>query len=209
MVNTGTGKSVGNSAKRGPRTWVQTERSAHEAWLALMKEAPAAAKLMHLLCSRIDPSNNAVVTSQKVLSQLCGIHRTTVVKAAKELENRRWIQRVQLGGKGGATAYVVNDRVAWARARKDIPYMSRFSATVLASESEQDSQSFEETPLRKVPMLFSGEEPVPTGPGEPPPSQAQIEGTEPYVVYDENGTAWEADPETGELQGRFEEGGSE
>jgi DNA-binding transcriptional MocR family regulator len=200
-----TSKQVGSSADVKPRTWVQTERSAHEAWLALMNEAPAAAKLMHLLCARMSASSNAVVASQRVLSDLCGIHRTTVVKAGKELERRRWIERVQLGGKGGAIAYVVNDRVAWSRPRKDMPRVSRFSATVVAAENEQESGALDEqAPLRQVPMLMRGEEPLPAGSGEPPPSQAQLDGTEPYIVRDEDGLEWEADPETGELQQRIE-----
>jgi DNA-binding transcriptional MocR family regulator len=201
-------KSVGQAAEPKPRTWVQTERAAHEAWSQLMTEAPAAAKLAHVLCSRLDPSNNAVVASQRVLAELMGVHRSTVVRAAADLERRRWIQRVQLGGKGGATAYVINDRVAWARRRDDMPRTSLFSAQVIASESEQEAGAVEDqTPLRRIPMLMKGEEAIPSGPGEPPPSQPSLEGLEPYIYREQStGQLYEHNPETGELQQLIDDG---
>jgi len=40
------GSEVGRSAMSSS-TWVQTERSAHEAWAMLIKKKPRAAMLMH------------------------------------------------------------------------------------------------------------------------------------------------------------------
>jgi len=71
---------------------------------------------------------------------------------------------VQIGGKGGVNAYVVNSRVAWADKRERLPN-AIFTATVLARRDEQDS--IEATPLRRIPTMYPRERQLPTGPGVP------------------------------------------
>lgn len=165
------------------RTWVQTERAAHEAWGYLIASAPMAARLAHTLVAHMG-DGNAVVASQGTLGELMArpgerpVHRNTVRKAIQKLEAERWIEVVQIGGKGGALAYVINDRVAWGQPRDSLRY-SRFSAQVLASSSEQQQPLEDRPPLRQIPTLMRGEEQLPHGdPGEPP-SQGCIEGMEP------------------------------
>ena len=72
-------------------------------------------------------------------------------------------------------AYVLNDRVAWTRARNDLRY-SLFSATVITSETEQDDTDAlgKQVPLRRLPKL--GEAQLPSGTGLPPESQAFLGG---------------------------------
>lgn len=160
-------------------TWVQTERAAHEAWVELMKKAPMAARLAHVLVAHMDGASNALVASQTTLGELMGgVHRNTVRRAIDVLEAERWIEVVQLGGKGGALAYVVNSRVAWGRSRADMRY-AKFSASVLASGAEQLSALDDRPPLRQVPVLMAGEQQLPSGPGAAPPSQPSIGGMEP------------------------------
>jgi len=169
-------------------TWVQTERAAHEAWSRLIAKAPMAARLAHVLVAHMSSTNNAVVASQATLGELMAgpgerpVHRNSVRNAINILVSERWIEVVQIGGKGGALAYVVNARVAWSRARSDIRY-SVFSARVIASESEQ-SEPLEDRPgLRQVPVLMRGEYQLPVGPGEPPPSQSILDGLEPDLPF--------------------------
>lgn len=200
------GRVVG--PKRRNQTWVQTERAAHEAWARLIARAPLAARLMHVLVAHMDAGTNAVVASQTTLGELMAepgqkpVHRNTVRKAIATLEKERWIEVVRIGGKGGALAYVINERVAWAQARNKKRYAA-FSARVLASETEQ-TEALEGRPeLRQVPVLLRGEHQLPAGDGEEPPSQPCFDGMEPdlpAVVHDADGVAWEVDPETGELQ---------
>ncbi|MGM0859093.1 MAG: hypothetical protein ACQEW0_18860, partial [Pseudomonadota bacterium] len=118
------------------------------------------------------------------------VHRNTVRKAIQRLEADRWIEVVQIGGKGGALAYLVNDRVAWGQARANLRY-SRFSAQVLASESEQQQGLDSRPPLRQIPTLMRGETQVPHGESAEPPSQGLIEGTEPDLPY--------RDPDTNDM----------
>lgn len=200
------GKAVGPAARR--QTWVQTERAAHESWAKLIASAPMAARLAHVLVSHMDASG-AVVASQATLGELLAepgktpVHRNTVRRAIQRLEADRWIEVIELGGKGGALAYVVNSRVAWAD-RRDNLRLARFSAQVIASASEQTLSIDDRPPLRQVPVLLRGEHQLPSGPGDDPPSQPSLRGFEPdlpAVMRDEQGRQWEVDQQTGELQG--------
>lgn len=160
-----------------PQAWVQTERKTHEAWAALTLRKPRAAALAHHLVAMCDPSDNAVVVSQTVLASLLGCSLDTIQRAVKDLVTGNWIEVVRIG-KGKEAAYVINDRVAWSKSRKDL-VVSRFRATVVADRADQDTIELSNEPLRRFPVLFAGEQQLPTGPGEEPPSQPSIPGLEP------------------------------
>ena len=163
----------------GRNTWVQTERAAHEAWARLITRAPMAARLAHVLVANMDTTSNAVVASQATIGELMGgVHRNTVRKAIQVLEAERWIEVLQIGGKGGALAYVVNSRVAWGQSREAIRHAA-FAARVLVSSSEQTESVDERPPLRQIPVLLRGERQLPSGPSGEPPSQPALDGLEP------------------------------
>lgn len=177
-------------------SWVQTEREAHEAWAKLIRKSPKAAELMHLITARIG-QNNAVVMSIPTIMRLMSTSRPTVIRAINLLREDRWVQTVQLGGSGTTNAYVVNDRVAWTGPRDGIRF-SRFSATVIATDEEQDrsDQLDNQPPLRKLPKV--GEIQLPHGDGIAPPSQPFLEGLEPEIPsiededdYDQEQLRWD------------------
>lgn len=174
-------------------TWVQTDRAAHEAWAVLITKKPRAAALLHRLVAHMD-KRGAVVASHATLAEICGYSVSTLKRAIVDLRVDRWIEVLQIGGNGGACAYVINDRVAWADSRKNLP-MSMFSARVLVSRAEQQSV-IDTTPLRRIPTLMHpAEMQLPTGPGDEPPSQPTIPGMEPDLpALNES-----VDPETGEV----------
>lgn len=184
-------------------TWVQTERSAHEAWAQLVRTNGRAAALLHVLVANMD-NQAAVVASRGTLAQLVGYSEATVKRAVADLKADRWIEVVQLGGKGGVNAYVVNSRVAWADSRDKLG-RAVFQATVVTTRAEQ-LDGVEAAPLRRIPTLYPGEQQLPSGPGAAPPSQPTLDGMEPdlpALVRDDHGREWEVNPETGELQGRL------
>lgn len=189
------------------KEWVQTELRAHEAWSNLIAKAPMAARLMHFLVARMNTSTNAVVASQATIGELLGgeekpVHRNTIRRAIKTLESDKWIETVQIGGKGGALAYVVNDRVAWGQERSKLRY-SKFSAEVIASSSEQTEPLERREPLRRLPEISRNEGQLPSGEGIEPPSQPSLEGMEPdlpAIVKDNEGNEWKVDQDTGEMQ---------
>jgi hypothetical protein len=158
--------------------WVQTERTAHEAWAALLRKSPRAAEMLHLLVARIG-DHNAVVISQKTLAELMGRHVNTVAAATKDLVAGQWIEVRQIGDRGTVNAYVLNDRAVWTGPRDGIRY-SLFSAAVVVSDQEQpDAHDLGNQPaLRALPTLFPGERQLPTGSGLGPPSEPTLPGME-------------------------------
>lgn len=183
-------------------TWVQTERAAHDAWGDLAIRSPRAAALMHKLVANMG-RDAAVVASHSTLAEITGYSLSTLKRAIADLQRERWIEVIQIGGKGGACAYVVNDRVAWADARANLT-LSRFSASIVASSAEQTGVDTE--PLRRIPVIMRGERQLPSGPGAEPPTQPALDGLDrdlPAIVQDESGREWEVDPVTGELQGKL------
>ena len=169
--------AIGAPVQSKPGQWVQTERKAHEAWARLTLSKPRAAALMHHLVAQLG-HQNAVVISQKTLAKLMRCSLRTIQYAVNDLVVERWIQAVKLNGPGTVCAYVVNDRIAWGQPRDQLR-MSAFSAAVVADYEDQDAASLNNTPLRRVPILFPGERQLPSGDGEPPPSQPSFDGLEP------------------------------
>lgn len=155
--------------------WIQTDRASHEAWGRLSVSKPRAAALMHYLVAQMGHSD-AVVASWATLASISGMSVATVRRAVADLRSERWIEVVQIGGKGAANAIVINSRVAWTQERDKLRY-ARFSAEVLARSDEQEAIGQE--PLRPIPALLPGERQLPSGDGEPPPSQPPLDGLEP------------------------------
>lgn len=173
---TGPPATIGTPAKNKPGHWVQTERKAHEAWAGLIARKPRAAMLLHLLVAQMS-HQNAVVVGQKTLAKLLGVSERTVRRAVEDLVAERWIQVVRLG-RGKEAAYVVNDRVAWGQPRNELR-LSVFSAAVVADFDDQEAALLGDGELRRIPTLYPGERQLPAGPGEDPPSQSLLPGTEP------------------------------
>ena len=170
---------LGVRADKEHGTWVQTERKAHEAWARLSLRKPRAAALMHHLVARMG-GMNAVVVSQKTLAALMGAHERTIQRAVSDLVEENWIQVVKLHGPGTVSAYVVNDQVAFQGSR-DNKRFAIFSAAVVVDVNDQDAATLQHKDLRRIPVLFAGEQQLPHGEGEDPPSQPNIDGFEPNL----------------------------
>ncbi len=171
---------IGTPAKHKLGQWVQTERRAHEAWAKLIARKPRAAMLLHHLVAHMG-HQNAVVVSQKTLAKLIGIHERTVRRAVADLVEERWIQVVRIGS-GKEAAYVVNDRVAWGQPRGEL-VLSAFSATIVVDQEDQDPATMDNTELRRIPTLYPGEQQLPSGPHEDPPSQPCLPDMEPDLPF--------------------------
>lgn len=176
-----------------PGQWVQTPRKTHEAWARLITKKPRAAALAHHLVAQMG-HQNAVVIPQTVLAKLMGCSVDTVQRAVRDLVAEQWISVVRLG-RGKEAAYVVNDRVAWGE-RRDKLHLSAFSATVVADFDDQEEALLGHGDLRSIPTLYPGERQLPSGPGETPPSQPNLEGLEPDLPH--------IDQETGEILSPYE-----
>lgn len=196
------GAEIGRQVASAKKTWVQTERVAHEAWAGLIDRKPRAAMLLHHFVALMG-EKNAVVISQKTLGKLLGVTDRTVRSAVADLVAEGWISVVKLNGPGTVSAYVVNDRVAWGERRDKLP-LSVFSAAVVADRNDQEEALLGHGGLRRIPSLYPGELQLPTGPGETPPSQPHLDGMEPDLPH--------IDRETGEIrdyQGSLERRGQQ
>lgn len=163
------------AATTSPGPWVQVERKAMEQWAALIGECPAAGQLLMTMVARMG-RGNALVASQRALAEISGLSLSSIKRAVKQLKDRQFIEIVQIGPTKSSSAYVINSRVAWTGKREGLR-QSLFHAVVLASESEQ--KEIECGALKRLPVIFTGEQQLPTGEGLPPPSEPSLPGLEP------------------------------
>ncbi|HHW1937459.1 TPA: hypothetical protein ACUUEN_005530 [Pseudomonas aeruginosa] len=163
-------RTYAQPSQRG--TWVQTERAGHQAWAALIAQAPRAAQLMHILVQHMD-KQGALVASQATLAKLMDTSVATTKRAISVLTTHNWVQTIAVGGqRGGTLAYVVNSRIAWADKRENLQY-AIFNARVLVSDEDQAELGTAE--LKQLPRMHDGEIQLPTGPGEEPPMQESFD----------------------------------
>lgn len=115
--------------------FVQLSRSYLKNWRGLVKTNPLGAEILFFFLEKMGRTTNSLVCSYKTLQELTGYSRTSVAVAIKKLKKENWIDTVKIGS---ATAYCINERVAWQGKGHERRY-AMFSAMVIASESEQES----------------------------------------------------------------------
>ncbi len=113
---------------------------------SLNKIDPNALPILLLLLEKMN-RQNAVLISQKALSQITGKTRQTVNKAIKALKKGRYIQIIKVGT---ANVYVVNSEIAWTSSNNK-KYQA-FSAQVVADIDEQVEENWKNIKLKQVPM---------------------------------------------------------
>lgn len=127
--------------------FVQVTRSYLPEWRQLTRKSPLAAEILLFLIEHMGKQNNAVVASYATIQKLTGRSRATVARAIKLLKEQNWIDVVQVGT---ATAYAVNERVAWRTHANQRQY-AMFSATVVAGASEQ--REIRKSSLKHIPVI--------------------------------------------------------
>jgi len=144
----------------------------------LIRDEPTAARVLVHLVRLTEPSSGGVVIiSRATLKKILGVSDPTIGRAIRVLVEGNWIQRMRVGG---AYALAVNKSVAWTGPRGQMDH-AVFSATVVASREEQDSEALESPPLRRVPASYQGEGLIASGVAIPP-NQEIIEGAEPVIT---------------------------
>jgi hypothetical protein len=160
-------------------SWVQTDRSIHELWAQLSFKYPAAAAILHFLTGRVG-EHNAVVVGQKTVADILGMSLSTAKRGFAALEKGNWVEKRQIGVTGSINAYVLNERVAWHRARDDRRYALFSAQVVVAADDQPDKDELgQQEPLQRLPRVHPGEGQLPSGEGLPPPSQPALPGMEP------------------------------
>ena len=152
--------------------FVQLNRGYLKAHRALIKKYHQSAVVLDVLIEGMGKSN-ALVISYKTLQELTGYGRTTVATAIKVLKDDQWIQSIKIGT---TNAYIVNSAAFWTTWATGRAY-SKFYATVIVSESEQDVtiDQLRDVQLRSVP-IFERNERILVGTEElPPPDQTDLD----------------------------------
>ena len=159
----------------GPENYnfVQLNRSYMKQIRELSRKNPAAMQILFYLVEHMSRTTNAVVCSYKTLCEVTMLSRTSVAKAIKVLKEDSWLDAVKIGN---ATAYCINERAFWQSTRTARKH-AIFSATVIASESEQESDYHEKahTKLMHIPVVSTGERFMTGNEELPPPDQQDLE----------------------------------
>lgn len=174
-----TGEPLSKVIQPGPAHFAMIEKVALHNLDVLMKEDMQAARMIVSLVRLMEPgSGGVVVASNRALQELLDVSESTVARALRTLVRGHWIQRIRIGG---ASAIAVNKAVAWVGPRGEMTHAT-FSATVIASRSEQDEAALNPGELRQIPMSNPFENVIPVGLEPDPPSQKQLDGIDPVVA---------------------------
>jgi len=166
-------KEDNESVENGNYNFVQIQKGYMRQWRGLIKEKPLAAEIMFYFMEVMGRTTNAVVCSYQTLQEVTNYSRPSVARAIKHLKDERWIDSVKIGS---ATAYAVNEKVAWQAGRNQRKY-AIFSATVVAAESEQESSYSEIStkPLKNIPFVGGNERVLVANEKLPPPDQNELD----------------------------------
>lgn len=135
---------------RKNQNFVQLYKQELKELRALNAKDPTAMSLLLMLVEKMN-KQNAIVMSQKTMMKITGKSRPTISRAVKTLRDTNFMQVIKVGS---ANAYVINSRVFWQTVSNS--KFSVFSATVIASEDEQNSGFIEDwdgVELKQVPLF--------------------------------------------------------
>jgi len=159
--------------------FIQTDRAVHEAWAVLIGKSPIAAMAMHIITANVG-DYNAFIISHDELARLISCSPRRLRDAIKLLQEGNWLEVRRIGQRGTVNAYIVNDRVAWHKARDDKRHSMVTGRIYLAEDEQPDREELgKQSPLRRLPALYPGEMQLPSGNGLPPPSSPALPGMEP------------------------------
>lgn len=98
-------------AKRQNRDFVQVYPKGWKRLQALIRTNPSAARVYAFLSEHIDGTCGAVVVSQDVIAESLGVHRRTIIRLTKQLEDDGVLVRIKVGT--GIYAYALDPDEVW------------------------------------------------------------------------------------------------
>lgn len=152
--------------------FVQVTRGYISEMRGLAKRSPLAHSMLWLLIERMNKTN-AIVISQKAMSELLDAHKGSISRAAKMLADERWVQVIKIGT---SNAYVVNSQVIWRANNRNGKRYTVFNAEVIATETEQSSlKAWDNMELKHVPVISKKERAIAGNEDLPPPDQREMD----------------------------------
>lgn len=105
-------REVVDEAKRtANRDFVQVYPKGWKRLQGLIRSNPSAARVYMFLAEHIDGSCGAVVVSQDVMAHELGVHRRTILRLCKQLEDAGALVRIKVGT--GVCAYALDPSEVW------------------------------------------------------------------------------------------------
>ncbi|MBT9160962.1 MAG: hypothetical protein DDT26_02259 [Dehalococcoidia bacterium] len=98
-------------AKRQNRNFVQVYPKGWKRLQTLIRTNPSAARVYAFLSEHIDGTCGAVVVSQDVIAESLGVHRRTIIRLTKQLEDDGALVRIKVGT--GIYAYALDPDEVW------------------------------------------------------------------------------------------------
>lgn len=123
---------------------------------ALVKANPTAAQVLLIFVEKMN-KQNAIIMSFKTLEKITKKTRQTLSKSIKYLREKHFINIIKVGT---ANAYVINSNVFWSTDNKSKDKFALFTATVIASSSEQGEnfEDWQNVKLKNIPIIYPGEQ---------------------------------------------------
>lgn len=135
--------------KKSPyRNFLQVNKDAYKQEDWLMKESPAAYRLLRFIAQNMD-NYNALICSYTVFSESLGYGRTTLSNAVKLLKDNNYLKIVK---SGSANIYIINNELYWQSYGSNFS-RCEFNAKIVISSEEQDEQDKAEIKAKRYKML--------------------------------------------------------
>lgn len=173
LSNEETRESLSKDIANHNYNFVQISKGYLQSMRKLARKNPLAHEILYYFVEHMGVTTNAVVCSYRTLCEVTGVSRPTVGRAIKILKDENWVDAVKIGN---ATAYAVNERVFWQSGRANRKY-AIFSATVIASASEQENDYHERAKhkLTHIPVIEDSEITMVNNEKLTPPDQNEMD----------------------------------
>lgn len=143
------------AARRANRDFTQVYPKGWKRLQTLIRTNPSAARVFAFLAEHIDGTCGAVVVSQDVMARELGVHKRTVIRLTKQLEDAAALVRIRVGT--GVYAYALDPSEVWRSwdGKKD---SAAFTTKTLVLKSDRSNNQ-----VRRKLKLMVGEPELPLG----------------------------------------------
>ncbi len=164
-------RKAAEDAKKSPyRKFLQVNQDNYKAEDWLMKNSPAAYRLLRFIAQNMD-SYNALICSYSVFTETLGYSRQTIANAIALLKKKKYIE---IAKSGRSNIYFINKALYWHSYGTNYA-RAEFGAKIIISADEQDEDDREkiktEAKMRKVMEIKEEPKPPQPDPDTNPPKE--------------------------------------
>jgi hypothetical protein len=127
-------EAADEASRKGNRNFVQVYPKGWKRLQALIKTNPSAARVYAFLAEHCDGEAGAVVVSQDVIAHEIGVHKRTIIRLTKNLEDEGAVLRIRVGT--GVYAYALDPEEIW-RSWDDKKDLAAFRTKTLVRKSDR------------------------------------------------------------------------